>query len=107
VYQIKITEPAERDIQDAAKYISVELRNKIAAVRLLDDLDEAIYSLVEMPSRYALVDDAVLAGQGVRFFPVHSYLVLYTIREKTKTVVIERFIYCRRDWISILRGKDE
>ena len=107
MYLIKITDPAERDLQAAAKYIAVELKNRIAADRLLDDVDDAIYSLEEMPSRHALVDDEVLAGRGIRFFPLHKYLVFYAIREEIKTVVIERFLYDRRDWITILRGENE
>ena len=107
MYFIKITEPAEGDLLDAAQYIAIDLKNRIAANRLLDDVDEAIYSLEEMPSRHALVDDDVLAGYGIRFFPVHNYLVFYVIREEIKTVVIERFLYSRRDWITILRGENE
>ena len=107
MYIIKITEPAERDIQDAVNYIARELKNRTAAIRLLDDVDGAIYSLEKMPSRHALVHDEVLAGRGIRFFPVHNYLVFYVIREETGMVVIERFLHARRDWISILRGKNE
>ena len=106
-YLVKITEPAERDLQDAAKYIAIELKNRTAAERLLDDVYEAVYSLEEMPSRHALVDDEILAGRGVRFFRVRNYLVFYAIREEIKTVVIERFLYGRRDWITILRAEKE
>ena len=107
MYLIKITEPAERDLQDAAKYIAIELKNRTAANRLLDDVYEAVNSLEEMPSRHTLVDDDVLSGCGIRFFPIHNYLVFYAIREEIKTVVIERFLYGRRDWITILRGERE
>ena len=107
MYLIKITEPAEKDLQDAAKYIAVELKNASAAVRLLDATYEAVYSLEEMPTRHALVDDESLAGRGIRFFPVHNYLVFYVVREETKTVFIERFLYGRRDWITILRGEND
>ena len=105
MYRLSITEPAERDIREAARYIAMELQNLTAADRLLDDLTEAIYSLNEMPLRYALVSDEVLAIRGFRFFPIHNYLVFYTVREERKTVVIERFLYGRRNWSDIL--KDE
>ena len=104
MYLIKITEPAERDLLNAVKYIAIKLKNRIAADRLLDDVDKAIYSLEEMPSRHALVSDETLASVGIRFFSVHNYLVFYTIREEPKTVVIKRILYSRRDWITILHG---
>ena len=56
-----------------------------------------------MPLRYPLVADKVLAGQGIRFFPVNNYLVFYAVRKNKKTVVIERVIYKRRDWLAILK----
>jgi len=105
MYRIDITEPAEQDIQAAAKYISEELKNPMAADRLLNDVGEAVCSLEEMPFRYALVDNATLARLGFRFFPIRNYLVFYVVREETKTVVIERFLYGKRDWITILRGE--
>jgi plasmid stabilization system protein ParE len=105
VYHIDITEEAEQDIQESTRYIATEFDNINAADRLLDEVEEAIYSLEEMPLRHALVDDCVLAARGVRFFPIHNYLVFYAVREETRTVVIERFIHGRRDWITILKGE--
>ncbi|MDR1330417.1 MAG: type II toxin-antitoxin system RelE/ParE family toxin [Oscillospiraceae bacterium] len=104
-YSVDITEDAERDMLDAAKYIATELQNIDAAGRLLDDAEAAIYSLEEMPLRHALVDNELLSDRGIRFFPVHNYLVFYAVREETRTVVIERFIYGRRDWAAILKGE--
>jgi toxin ParE1/3/4 len=104
-YHVEITEPAETDIAEAAAYIQGELQNPSAAVRLLDDIDAAVYSLEEMPARYARVKDEELAALGFRFVSVHNYLLFYIIREKSKKVVIERFLYGRRDWLSILKGE--
>jgi plasmid stabilization system protein ParE len=70
----------------------------------LNDAEKAIYSLEEMPLRYPLVADEFLASQGFRFFPVHKYLVFYVVREETNIVVIERFLYGKRDWAAILSG---
>jgi plasmid stabilization system protein ParE len=104
MYLVNITGPAEQDIWEAAYYIARELQNRIAAERLLNEIDEAVFSLAEMPLRYALVDDEVLALQGMRSFSVQNYLVFYMVREKSNMVMIERFLYGRRDWAAILRG---
>jgi len=104
MYQVNITEPAEQDIRKAANYIAKELQNCTAAERLLNDVDEAVCSLEEMPHRFALVDDEVLALAGIRVMPVHNYLVFYVVREESKIVMIERFLYGRRDWVAILKG---
>ena len=103
MFQINITKPAERDMLDCVKYIAMELRNRTAAQRLLDDAEDAIYSLEDMPFRHPLAKDDVLAQQGFRYLSVHNYLLFYIVREETKTVVIERFLYGRRDWINLLK----
>ena len=103
MYHINISELAEQDIRKAIEYIDTELQNRTAAENLLGDVEKAIFSLEDMPLRYPLAPDNVLAGWGIRFFPVHKYLVFYVVREQTKTVVIERFLYHRRDWATILK----
>jgi len=102
LYHIDITEPAENDILDAANYIAEQLLNPSAALNLVDEAEKAIYSLSDMPQRHALVNDDTLAGLGIRFMPVKNYLVFYAVREEKKTVVIQRFLYGRRDWATIL-----
>jgi toxin ParE1/3/4 len=106
-YHVEMTEPAEQDIMDAVKYISEQLHNPIAADRLLDEAAKAISSLEEMPKRQSLVRDDHLARIGFRLFPVRNYLLFYVVREKAKKVVIERFLYGGRDWISILKRNTE
>jgi addiction module RelE/StbE family toxin len=105
LYQIDITEPAEKDIIETVKYIFEQLLNPTAAGKLVDDIEKAIYSLADMPQRHALVKDDDLAGLGFRFMPVNKYLVFYVIREERNTVVIQRVLYGRRDWVAILKNE--
>ena len=104
MYNIDITQPAENDIKEAVKYIAEKLLNPSAAGKLLDDAEHAIFSLNDMPHRHALVKDDDLARLGFRFMPVNNYLVFYVVREEKKTVVIQRFLYGRRDWVTILKN---
>jgi len=103
MYNIDVSINAERDIMEAINYIDEELQDRTAAENLLDEVEKAIYSLTDMPKRYPLANDDILAGWGIRVFPINNYLVFYIVREQTKTVVIERFLYKRRDWSSILK----
>ena len=107
MYHIDITQPAENDMIEAARYIAEQLLNPSAAVRLLDDAEAAIFSLEDMPERHALVNDETLADLGIRFMTVGNYLVFYVVRESVKKVVIQRFLYGRRDWLTILKDDVE
>lgn len=102
-YQVHITFTAEHDIMCAADYIKFTLKNSDAAVNLLDAVTEQIGSLADLPQKFRLVDDPVLAGWGIRFVIINNYLAFYTINEEKQTVIIVRFLYQKSNWTSILR----
>jgi toxin ParE1/3/4 len=103
MYKVVVTEPAQQDLKEAVSYISNELKNKQAAYKLVDMVEEAVVSLQSMPERYAIVDDEILAMEGFRFITIKNYLLFYVVRNETKTVVIQRFLYARRDWLNLLK----
>ena len=79
--------------------------NPKAAADLLDKVDEEISKLTNMPEKFKTVDDSVLAAWGIRLKVINNYLAFYLIDEKSKTVHIVRFLYEKRNWISILRSE--
>lgn len=58
-----------------------------------------------MPEKFKTVDGPVLATWGIRLKVINNYLAFYIIDEKSKTVHIVRFLYEKRNWISILRSE--
>jgi len=81
-YQVHITSTAEHDIMRAADYIEFTLKNPDAADNLLDAATEQIGSLADLPQKFRLVDDPVLASWGIRFVIINNYLAFYTIDEE-------------------------
>ena len=78
-YNVYISEPAEQDLDDIAKYISTQLLAPLTADNMLDEFFDAISGLETMPYRHPLVGDAFLASFGYRVMPVKNYLVIYTV----------------------------
>jgi len=101
-YQVIISDVAEMDIVDTGLYISEELSAPDAADNLLDEIDQQILSLEQMPKRFALVSDERLAQQGIRLIPVRNYLILYFVEDYSKTVTIARVLYGKRNWLHLL-----
>ena len=101
-YIIHITATAERDILRAADYIEFTLKNPTAADHLLDAATEQINSLADMPEKFCLVDDPVLASWEIRFIIVNNYLAFYTIDKEKQMVIVIRFLYQKSNWNSIL-----
>ena len=102
-YQLHITSTAEHDIMRAVDYIEFTLKNPDAANNLLDIATEQINSLSDLPQKFQLVDDPVLANWGIRFVIINHYLAFYTINEEKQIVIIIRFLYQKSNWTSILR----
>ena len=100
-YQIYITKTAERDLAGASDYIEFTLKNPSAADNLLDKAEEKISELSDFPEVHAVVDDPVLSAWGIRFIVINNYLAFFIILGNT--VYIVRFLYGKRNWISILK----
>jgi toxin ParE1/3/4 len=102
MYTIKITEPARKDLENIVSYISHDLQNPISAKNTLSFIVAEICSLSDMPERYPLVKDNILAQKGFRILPCKNYLVFYIARKGQNTVVIQRILSSRRDWVNFL-----
>lgn len=108
MYKLSITRPAEQDILSAVLYIAHHLQNKSAAEAFYEAVQSTLKSLEEIPYRYPVVNDEVLAKHGFRLIPIKNSLVFYIVREATQSVVIERVLYYKRNWLELLlRSKRE
>ena len=102
-YQIHITSAAERDIMQAADYIEFVLKNPDAADDLLNEVNERISSLSDMPQRFRAADDPILANWNIHFITINNYIAFYIIDSNKKSVIVVRFLYRKSNWVSILR----
>ena len=104
-YAISVSDLALEDMDDIATYISTQLNAPDTADSMLDAFHNAISSLTDMPKRYPLVRDDLLASLGYRMIPVKNYIVFYSVDEsspETREVNIERVLYSKRNWKHIL-----
>lgn len=101
-YKVEVSQPAENDLRNMIRYISVQLSAPVAAENMLDLINEALSGLADMPQKCPLVTDERLASMGYRKLQVKNYIAFFTINEKDKVVDVERILYARRDWIHIL-----
>ena len=101
-YKVDVSEPAENDLRDIVRYISLQLSTPITALKMMDTIEEAIAGLAIMPQKCPFVTDERLAMIGYHKLLVKNYVVFFTIDEKSKVVDVERILYVRRDWRYIL-----
>ena len=102
VYKVEITEPAENDLRDIVRYISTQLSAPITALSMMQTIKDAIARLETTALAHPLVRDDRLAALGYRLLVIKNYIAFYVVNEKEKSVCIDRILYGRRDWQSIL-----
>lgn len=102
VYSVNITEPAENDLRDIARYISSQLNAPTTALNMVMTIKEAIAKLETGALLYPLVRDDRLAVLGYRPLVIKSYIAFYIVNEKEKIVDVDRILYGRRDWQTLL-----
>lgn len=101
-YRIVLTRRAKDDIVDIGDYITYTLLEPNTARDFIIGLRKTIIELNEFPERYSLVDDDVLASQGIRCMPYKNHYIFYEIVEGLKTVIVLRVGHNRRNWKEIL-----
>ena len=86
-YQIRITELAEKDLENAGDYIAYELQNPSAAENIVNGIRAKINSLTDFPERNELDEDELLAGLGVRKDYYRNYKIYYVMEGDTIYIV--------------------
>ena len=101
-YRVDISEPAEADLRDIVRYISAQLSVPMTAMKMMEAIEGALANLADMPHGYPVLRDDRLASMGYRRVDIKNYTAFFTINEKEKVVDVERILYARRDWGSLL-----
>lgn len=102
-YTILITPAAKRNIIQATDYITHILKNPTAADHLLQSIQTKVSSLSDIPTRLPLVDEPVLRSWGIRILMIQNYYAFYTVSESRHQVTVIRFLYAKRNWVSLLK----
>ena len=105
-YTVKITRPAERQMQEIVDYISHRLQNPSAAYHLLEKLEREINSLSVYPYRIVLTPEEPWHSMGIHRMTVGNYLVYFWIDEAARKVQVTCVVYARRDQREQLANMD-
>ena len=95
-YRVEIAASAERDIAEVADVVAFAYGDPVGASRLAGRIFDAVESLAEMPARYPLSRNPVLAALDCRQFAVGNFNVVYRIDEAAQTVYVVAVAYNRR-----------
>jgi toxin ParE1/3/4 len=106
IFTVSFTRPAENDLAATIDYLKEILKAPIAAVNLLDEVEEKVKLLTENPFINPIDANDYLTENAIRHIRVKNYLMFYTINKEQRTVSIIRVLYARRDWENYLQGAE-
>ena len=102
IFEIKITDEARHDLEKIYDYISLELKNDIAAKKLIRKIRDSIIRLREFPYMSELLKDEILRKKGYRKIVIDNYIVIYKVNKDERSVIIVRIIYNRRQYQDLI-----
>lgn len=97
IFEIEISEQADRDLRNIYKYIAFELQSPENAAGQLNRLEESIMGLNQMPERFLGYEKEPWHSRGLRIMPVNNYCVFYIPDAGNAVVTIIRVMYGGRD----------
>ncbi len=87
-YSVKLMSRALRDLDKIYDYISHTLVEPGTALKLVERIENAIFSLETMPYRCPERRRGAYAYRGYRQLLVENYTVIYRIQESEKQVIV-------------------
>ena len=87
-YAVKIYAGAYRDLDNIYTCIAKKLSELTTALRLIDELETAIFSLEQLPERGAVRRVGAYANSGYRQLFVKRFVIIYRVLKPQKEVHI-------------------
>lgn len=105
-YKVELTELAQEQILQIARYVSDELHAPDTANKLVDKLETEISKLETMPQRIVLVDREPWHSRGVHKFIIDEHIAYFIIIEPKAVVRVIAVVLGRMDQIKQLEKAD-
>ncbi len=102
-YELIVSDPANRELDNAIGYIAVTLAAPGAATSLLEEYESALRLVADNPLLFGVdlyVSEAI--GRQVRRCPVKRYGMYFTVDEDAGKIYIVAFTHSLRDTPRIL-----
>ena len=102
MFNVCYSEAAKRDLEQIGDHIADNLKNPKAARNTVNRIQDAIDRLSEFPLIGASLSSIADVDTDYRFLVCGNYFAFY--RPQEKEVLIDRILYGRRDYLTILFG---
>ncbi len=99
-FTLKILPLFEEDLNEIVDYISINLKNPVAAQRLVDDVEIAIFNRLSSPLAFEPYESQNPHPYPYYRINVRNFLIFYVVIDDVMEV--RRLVYSRRDLTKII-----
>lgn len=87
-YTVRLSDYASRNLDDIYTYIAKSLHEPSIAAKLLDEIEDAIFNLEQLPNRCSLRKTGAYAHGAHRQLMVKNYCIVFRVDELKKLVIV-------------------
>lgn len=98
MYNLAFLPSARQDLVGIVQYISMGLKNPVAAEQMANALTEAAERIAAFPYANPVYIPIRPLRHEYRKCPVRNYLIFYWVEEEKQSVTVARVIYAKRDY---------
>lgn len=102
LFKIEFTKECIEEVTNIYSYISNNLKDNIAAKRLIEEMMERILDLENFPELYIKIGKTDRLKRDYHKMVIKNYIVLYSIDFLNKKVFISHIIYQRRNYFKLI-----
>ena len=99
-YQLKIFPLAKLDMEQIFNYIAVDLCNPTAAIRQINDFENAFENVCAFPESCPYMKNEYVKDKSLRKLVVNNYIAFYRI--KNDEIQVVRVLYGMRNYETLL-----
>ncbi len=104
IYKYQFTNKAKDDLDSIINYIAIELANINAAQNLIREVEKGIEQICTFPKICPVITNVYVRNLGIRKKVIKNFIMYYLPDKKTKTNIIIRFVYGKRDMNEVLKN---
>lgn len=97
MYKLEYLPIAKSDIDNIINYIAIDLKNKIAARKLVNNFMNAINVILEFPYSFSIYQFSGILKNEYRSIKVGNFLMFYVVNDKERLITIIRVLYQKMD----------
>ena len=99
-YRLKIFPLAQADLDSIFGYISENLKNPTAAVKLIDEFEKAFENILAFPESCPYVCNKYVKDETLRKLIVNNYIAFFRLKDEEIQVI--RVLYGMRNYQDLL-----